>query len=202
MSSATAPGSGTDPQDREAVERFRTGGDAEGAITDLFRRHGGQTLAFFARRTGHRETAFELNQELWLAVVRSLGTFRGESGFRTWLFRMAHNELSNLRRRWRTHLDERPEEPPEGFWEGLRGDDDDPLEGIHGERLKAGLQRCLAALPEAERAVVVGQYYEGATLAELTQRLRLTNASGARALLLAAQRRLRRCLSGREEATR
>jgi len=45
-----------------------------------------------------------------------------------------------------------------------------------------------------QRAVIVGQYYEGIKLDELTRNLNLTNKSGARASLIAAQRKLRRCM--------
>ena len=56
------------------------------------------------------------------------------------------------------------------------------------------LWRCIAGLTEVERTVVYGQYYEETTLRELTETLRLTNRSGARAELIKAQRKLRRCL--------
>ncbi len=184
--------------DRACIARLRADGNPHDVIAELFRRHGPVTFGFFARRAGDRDVAAELNQDLWLAVAAALPRFRGDSSFRTWLFRMAHNELSNLRRRWRTHLDERAEEPPEGFWDGLRdAGGEDPGDALDKERLRTALLRCLAALPENERAVVQGQYYEGVTLAELTSRLGLANASGARALLIAAQRRLRRCLERR-----
>jgi hypothetical protein len=44
------------------------------------------------------------------------------------------------------------------------------------------------------RAVVVEHYFDGVTLRELTERLSLLNASGSRAVLIAAQRKLRRCM--------
>ena len=40
----------------------------------------------------------------------------------------------------------------------------------------------------------MGQYYENQTLEDLTCRYNLTNKSGARASLIAGQRKLRRCL--------
>lgn len=194
-------GSPRDAADRAAIDRFRAG-DREGGVGELFRRYGPQTYGFFARRTGDREVAAELNQELYLAVVRALPAFRGESSFRTWLFRMAHNELSNLRRRWRTHLDERTPDVPDELWEQIGGaTEEDPGTLMDDARQSRALLRCLAALPENERAVVIGQYYQGETLAALTERLGLSNASGARALLIAAQRRIKRCLTARKEAS-
>ena len=47
---------------------------------------------------------------------------------------------------------------------------------------------------EVERAVVLGLYYEGSSLQDLTDRFEMQNKSGARATLIAAQRKRRRCL--------
>jgi DNA-directed RNA polymerase specialized sigma24 family protein len=108
---------------------------------------------------------------------------------------MAHNRLSNLRRRWRTHVDELPDTTPEELVDAVvptHGEGAD--EQLAREEATGRLETCLAGLPEIERAVVVGQYWEGVTLEELTQKFHMTNKSGARASLIAAQRKLRRCL--------
>jgi RNA polymerase sigma-70 factor (ECF subfamily) len=191
-----APAAG-DAADRAAIQRFRAGRDQAEVIAELYDRHAPVTFGFFARRVGDREVAAELNQDLFLAVVRGLPSFRGESSFRTWLFRLAHNELSNLRRRWRTHLDEQSPDVPEELWSSLVADGPsaDPERPVLDAARDLVITRCLAALNEQERAVVRGQYYEQVTLAELTDRLSLDNPSGARALLISAQRALRKCLA-------
>lgn len=182
--------------DAALVRRFQSGQDRERAFMELFERHGPITYGFLRRRIGDPDVAAELNQELFLNALCGLDRFRGESSFRTWLFRLAYNQLSNLRRRWRTHLDERPDTPvPEELAaEVLVADVEAPDSALERGQRDDLLDRCLAGLPEIERAVIVGQYYEGATLEELTRRYKLTNPSGARASLIAAQRKLRRCL--------
>jgi len=168
--------------------------DAGATFEALFERYAHVTDAFFRRRIGTPEIAAEENQELWLAVAKHFAAFRGESTVRTWLFRLARNRLWHLRRRWSVHLDERTDAPPEGFWDALRGDDESPDRSVETHDRRRRLRRCIAELPEVERAVVFGQYWEGVTLKELTQALGMDNPSGARATLIAAQRRLRRCL--------
>lgn len=130
-----------------------------------------------------------------MTVVQHLKDYRGEASVRTWLFQIAHHRLSHLRRRWGVHLDERADAVPEELWEQLASptEESPELRAARGE-VTVALKRCLAALPETERAVVFGQYYGGITLQLLDERLGLTNRSGARALLIAAQRRLRKCL--------
>jgi RNA polymerase sigma-70 factor (ECF subfamily) len=195
LSEASSAAAAAEPTDEQLVRAFQRGSDREGAFMHLFDRYGSMTLAFLRRRIGSPDIAAELNQELYLAVLEGLDRFRGESSFKTWLFRMAQNRLSNLRRRWRTHLDELPEgDPAELVEHVLASDGAQPDEEIDRDERTRLLESCLAALPEIERAVVTGQYYEGITLEELTQRFQLTNRSGARAALIAGQRKLRRCL--------
>ena len=184
----------SDP-DLEIVRRFQSGTDREGAFMVLFDRYGPITYAFLRRRIGNADVAADMNQELFMGVLQSLDRFRGDSSFKTWLFRMAQNRLSNLRRRWRTHLDELPDATPDDLLEDVvTSNDATPDEEYDREERAVALERCLATLPEIQRAVVVGQYYEGVTLEELTRQFKMTNKSGARASLIAAQRKLRRCL--------
>ena len=177
------------------AERSRKGSDAANRIAALFEEYGPETYGFFRRRTGDPELAAELNQDLYLSAYQALGRFRRECSTRTWLFSIAHHRLSHLRARWRTHLDEKNASVPEKVWLGLAAEDYEvPEQAVQrAERIRE-LRRCLAKLSEIHRAVVIGYYYEDATLEMLTRKLGLTNPSGARAPLIAALRRLRRCL--------
>ncbi len=180
--------------DMDLVKAFQSGTDREDSLVELFERYGQITYAFLRRRIGNPEIAAELNQELYIGVMESLDRFRGDSSFKTWLFRLAHHRLSNQRRRWRTHLDEVHESTPDELVEVLAGDDESPDEAMDRDQKVRVLEKCLAGLTEVQRAVVVGQYYEQITLEDLTKNLKLTNKSGARASLIAAQRKLRRCM--------
>jgi RNA polymerase sigma-70 factor (ECF subfamily) len=182
-------------KDVSRIESSRTGSGAEECIAALFDKYGPETYGFFRRRTGDPELAAELNQDLYLSALQALGRFRRECSTRTWLFSIAHHRLSRLRARWRTHLDEKNASVPEKVWLRLATEDYDVPEQVvqRTERIRE-LRRCLAKLSEVHRAVVVGHYYEGTTLEMLTRNLGLTNPSGARAPLIAALRRLRRCL--------
>jgi len=181
--------------DEELVLRYRQGLDSEAALLELYERYHAMTHAFFRRRIGSPDIAAEENQELYLAVVEHLREFRGEASFRTWLFQIAHHRLAHLRRRWGIHVDERADEVPDALWNQIAAPAEESPEAQAGRSQAArALRRCLAALPELERAVIYGEYYAGLTLQLMSEELGLTNKTGARALLIAAQRRLRRCL--------
>ena len=66
--------------------------------------------------------------------------------------------------------------------------------------LRDRLLKCLRLLHDVARAVIVGHYFDGVTLRELTERLDLDNPSGSRGVLIGAQRKLRRCIEGRERS--
>ncbi len=70
----------------------------------LMRRHEGLVYRVCLLYAGRKDEALDLTQEVFLKVWRSLGSFRGDSAFRTWLLRIAYNEgLTWIRtrgRRW------------------------------------------------------------------------------------------------------
>jgi RNA polymerase sigma factor (sigma-70 family) len=50
------------------------------------------------RMLGHPSDAEDATQEVLIKVLTHLGSFRGDSAFRTWVFRVAANHLMNVRR--------------------------------------------------------------------------------------------------------
>ena len=77
-------------------------GEAE-AWDELFNRHYAAAGRFIFQ-LGHnftREDAEEICQEAFLAVIRNLESFHGESQFQTWLFRIAANKARDYRERQR-----------------------------------------------------------------------------------------------------
>lgn len=73
-----------------------------GGETQLFgyflRRYGEQVYDFVARLVGNAEVAEDLRQDTFLSAYRSLGTFRGDSAFLTWLLRIAYHHVVDYRR--------------------------------------------------------------------------------------------------------
>ncbi len=58
----------------------------------LMRRYEGLVYRVCLLYAGRKDEALDLTQEVFLKVWRSLGSFRGDSAFRTWLLRIAYNE--------------------------------------------------------------------------------------------------------------
>jgi|SRR6266436_4457055 len=87
----------------EAIARARRG-DA-GAFEYLYKAHCRHVYSLCLRMIRNPAEAEDLTQQTFLQVFRKIGTFRGESGFSTWLHRVTVNiVLMRLRRRKRTEV--------------------------------------------------------------------------------------------------
>lgn len=67
-------------------------------LVGLFER---PVYALCFRLLGDAEEARDAAQETFLKVYRGLSGFRGESGLKTWIYRIAINQAMNQRRWWR-----------------------------------------------------------------------------------------------------
>ena len=85
-----------DPSDEVLVSRAKAGD--KDALDKLIRRHQSWVFNVAIRMLWHREVAEDATQEILLKVVTKLSTFRGQSQFRTWLYRIAVNHLLNVRK--------------------------------------------------------------------------------------------------------
>jgi RNA polymerase sigma factor (sigma-70 family) len=81
----------------EALAQRATRGDGA-ALTELIERERDHVYRLSMRMLWHPEDAADATQEILFKVVTNVGTFRGESSFRTWTLRIATNHLLNLRR--------------------------------------------------------------------------------------------------------
>jgi len=180
--------------DMKLIRRLKQDPTRDAEFRQLYDRYAPATFAFFLRKVGDPMEAADLNQDLYLKLSRSIGTFEGKCSWRTWVFLIARTVLAESRgRRWQK-IAARTVTLNES---GLRGDLSLPANADERARqtfLRVRLRICLRRLSDVARAVIVGHYFEGITLRELTARHRLRNPSGSRGVLLGAQRKLRRCL--------
>jgi RNA polymerase sigma-70 factor, ECF subfamily len=102
-----------DPDPR-TLSRAR-GGDMS-AFEDLVREYQADVWRFAYHFTRDRQMAEDVTQEAFLRAFRFLGTFRGDSKFTSWLFRIARNcAMDAVRRRTgqRTREQSAPLGPPD-----------------------------------------------------------------------------------------
>jgi RNA polymerase sigma factor (sigma-70 family) len=87
---------GSGPPDEELVSRAQAG-DRD-ALEQLVRRHQHWVFNIAIRMMWRRDLAEDATQEILIKIVTKLSSFRGDSQFRTWLYRIAVNHLLSLRK--------------------------------------------------------------------------------------------------------
>ncbi|HUE70726.1 MAG TPA: RNA polymerase sigma factor [Pirellulaceae bacterium] len=88
-----------DSTDTDLVTRAKNGDRA--ALEELVLRHQAWVYNIAIRMVFQPEDAEEVTQEVLIKVITQLSTFKGESKFRTWLYRIAANHVLNMKRRRR-----------------------------------------------------------------------------------------------------
>ena len=84
--------------DAELVEQAKNGDRS--ALETLVQRHQAWVYNIAVRMVFQPQDAEEVTQEVLVKVITKLSTFKGESTFRTWLYRIAANHVLNMKRRW------------------------------------------------------------------------------------------------------
>lgn len=146
----------------------------------------------------------DLLQATLMQIVRRLGSFRAESSFSTWLFRVTANEalmLMRSRRRHRARVvegldwEELASLPAANDAAGAHLTDVD-ASAVQRQR-DAQVRDALSELPEDYRDVVVAHYHMDLGLQEIADKLAITE-SAVRSRLHRARTRLRSILESRE----
>jgi RNA polymerase sigma-70 factor, ECF subfamily len=145
-------------------------GDRE-AFATLFELHKKKVYSICLRMTGNVAEAEDLTQDAFLQVFCKLASFRGDSLFSTWLYRIAVNTvLMTLRRkRFRqVSLDEPIPMDSSGAQRELRHDDLDLLGAVD----RIALASALGELPPGCRMIFLLHEVEGYEHREIAKLLR------------------------------
>src|SRR5690242_13759619 len=86
-----------DPTDEALMQAVSAGDLAQLGV--LFDRHHRAVFDFLVRTTGRRAVADDLVQDVFERILKYRTTFRGDVGFRPWLYRIACNARADYYRR-------------------------------------------------------------------------------------------------------
>jgi RNA polymerase sigma-70 factor, ECF subfamily len=176
------------PDDQLVLElRNRTGSAREAVVEELFGRHCVRVGRWCYRFTGDRERAADLAQDVFLKAHRYLDSYKGTAQFSTWLYTIVRNEAAS-----RLRAVEPPMEDEE-LLAHIAALDPDPEELAARESSAGRLKQFLdSSLDDTERTVFTLHYGDDLPLDTITQLLKLTNTSGAKAYIVSARRKLAR----------
>ena len=143
----------------------------EQAFSALFERHKRRVYSLCVLMTSDASLAEDLTQDAFIQVFRRLDTFRGDSAFSTWLYRVAVNTvLMSLRKRQprQVSLDE-PICADSSLLPREYGREDPQLEGAID---RIALARAIEKLPAGCRTILVLHDVEGYGHHEIARLLR------------------------------
>jgi RNA polymerase sigma-70 factor (ECF subfamily) len=142
-------------------------GDTD-SFNQLVRRWERPIYALAYRTLGRDEDARDVTQETFMRAFRSIGGFRGQAKFSSWIYRIALNLCRDwLRKERRTPV----VQAPEGVDVIEMATEADPGESIEDkvarQNLSAHVQRAMAALSEEQRSTIILKEYQGLTFQEI-----------------------------------
>ncbi len=143
-------------EERALIERCKRGDI--GAFNDLVRKYEKQVYNFAYRLTGNYDDANDVAQDAFLRVFNAIGTFRGDSSFSTWLFRITTNVFLDERKKAKAHPQTSLDEYLELGESSVARQIEDPAptpEAVLEESERALiLSKAVGDLPEYQRAMV------------------------------------------------
>ena len=161
--------------ENELIRRAQ-GGDLE-AFCRLAREYERRVYALALHYCRRREDAEDLSQEVWLKAFKSLGGFRFESSFHTWLRRITINTFLNSRRSMTITRDEEKTTVRLDSLEELLEENalvrgparDDAEDGFHRRILSERVMQALGELTEQQRLIFLLKHREGMTCREIAE---------------------------------
>lgn len=147
------------------------------AFEELVWRYEKRVYMVALRSTGTPEDAADITQEVFLRAWRSIESFRGDSGFSTWLFRITMNLCVDYAR----HKQAQPQTQP------LTGEDDaerpirdhapTPEEHLENSELGRELAAALDEVSEEHRQIVLLRDVDGMSYTEIAETLEISEGT-------------------------
>lgn len=159
------------------ISAARTGD--EQAFEALYERYDGRVRRMMGSWFGDPDLVDDLCQEIWLRAYQGIGQFRGDSGFGTWLHRIARNVATSRGRSARRRAELMVE-----WWNPELSTGPEPV------HLRLALQRAVATLPSGMRQVLWLHDVEGLTHNEIGGALGMAEGT-SKSQLSKARARLR-----------
>jgi RNA polymerase sigma-70 factor (ECF subfamily) len=182
-----------DADDAALIERCRTGDPA--AFEPLVEKYRERVWRLAYGYLRDREEAWDVAQEAFVRAWQALPTFRGQSAFYTWLFRITMNVATDRARQRAARGRAFGTEPvPEEDWERVMTDPGaGPDDAATHAQERQRIQQALEALPQHHRTIIMLSDLEGLSYREIAEVLDIPMGT-VMSRLHNARKRLRRVL--------
>jgi RNA polymerase sigma-70 factor (ECF subfamily) len=147
------------------------------SFEELFEKYSSMVFGVAYQILGDREEALDISQEVFLTIYRKIGTFRGESSLKTWIYCITIHQAANrfrwwnrLRRRGTVSLEEHlAKGSGRDLLSRVKSSFQSPEESLLADEEHAEIERLLLELPLQQRIAVVMRDIEGLSYEEIAE---------------------------------
>jgi RNA polymerase sigma-70 factor (ECF subfamily) len=159
-----------DETDQQLVQRVQQGDKSAFDLLVLKYQH--RVLKLVSRFISDATEAQDVAQEAFLKAYRALPSFRGDSAFYTWLYRIAINTAKNAlvsSRRRPVDFDLDLQDPEQYDRQAKLKEIDTPEGVVLTEEIRKVVERAIQQLPEDLRTAIVLREIEGLSYEEIAE---------------------------------
>lgn len=159
-----------DDTDQELVRRVQAGDQSAFNLLVLKYQH--RVLKLVGRFVNDPTEAEDVAQEAFLKAYRALASFRGDSAFYTWLYRIAINTAKNAlvsHRRRPVDFDLDLQDPDQYERQAKLKEADTPEGVLLTDEIRAVVEEAMEQLPEDLRTAIVLRELEGLSYEEIAE---------------------------------
>ena len=164
------PAAGVEQSDLELVKRAQR--NERGAFDLLVLKYQHKVVKLVARMLRDPAEAEDVAQEAFVKAYRAIGSFRGDSAFYTWLYRIAVNTARNtMASRQRRPLDYEADlsESEQSAVESRMRHGDTPEAVALSDEIHSTVNDAIGALPEDLRTAIILREVEGLSYEEIAE---------------------------------
>jgi RNA polymerase sigma-70 factor (ECF subfamily) len=175
---------GSEAGEKELVARARA--HEEAAFEALFKKYRDRIYRVVYGWCLDSEVAMDLTQDVFLKAFKSIGSFKEESAFYTWLCRIAINRCTDYCRRKKKYKEILMEEV--ATEESADREGETPPSALQVEELKRDLRNAIDQLSEEARAAFTLRFFEGLSYKEIADALECSIGTVMSRIFYARQR--------------
>lgn len=165
------------------IQKFKNGD--EQAFNQLVLQYQEKIYWIVRRMLPDHDDADDITQNVFIKAYQSLKSFKGDSSFYTWIYRIAINlSLNEIRRKKLRRTFSLDEETVH-----LYSKEESPLEKLEGAERKKLIQEAIDTLPEKQKKVFILRYFDELPYEEISKILD-TSVGGLKANYFHAVKRI------------
>jgi RNA polymerase sigma-70 factor (ECF subfamily) len=188
------------PDEKQLIERCKLGDTA--AFNELILRYEKQVYNLAYRLTGSYDDANDVASDTFVRIFNSIGRFRGDSAFSTWLYRIVTNVYLDARKRRSAHPNLSLEEYMELEEGAMERQVEDASPGpqlkVEAKERYERLLEAINRLPDFQRVIIVLYHIQELPYEEIAEILNMPLGT-VKSRLNRARRALREQLAEQRE---